>query len=155
MAGRLGSVMLKYCIILFYSGILPCYCYRSHASLAIMLKLCSNYAHFKLCLLQIMLIHCWETPQNSKRDKHPSHWHPSLPALHPHCCHWWPECHCPDAGRRCCLTCFSEFRQLSLSDVLLPHDDCTCALRHVLWLSDIMLSIIDASLMQDRNQQHG
>ena len=35
---------------------------------------CSN----KLCSFQI-----WENASNSKRDKRPSHWHPSLSTLHP------------------------------------------------------------------------
>ena len=71
---------------------------------------------------QIMLIHNWENTSNLKRDKHPSHWCLSLPALHPHCGHRWPECHCPHAGH--CLTCFSELSQLILPNYfLLPCDD--------------------------------
>jgi len=65
--------------------------------------------------LQVLLlcsIHNWVL---NLRDKYSSHCHPSLPALHPHCCHWGPECHCPYAGR--CLTHFSGFSQLTLPNL--------------------------------------
>ena len=45
---RLESIILNYCNILFYSGILPCYCNYSHASLAIVLKLCSFHVYITL-----------------------------------------------------------------------------------------------------------
>ena len=35
------SLLFSSTVLLFYSGILPCYCYYSHASLAVMLVLCS------------------------------------------------------------------------------------------------------------------
>ena len=59
-------------------------------------------------MLILRSLHGWENTSNSKTDKHPSHWRPSLPALQPRCCHRWSECYCPDAGR-----CFSEFSQLT------------------------------------------
>ena len=45
-------------VSLFYSGILPCYCFYFHASLAIVLILCS--------------FHDWENTSNSKRDISPT-----------------------------------------------------------------------------------
>ena len=102
MAQILGGLATRFessnIVLLFYSGILPCYCCYSHASLAIMLILCS--------------FHNWENTLNLKRDKRPSDWHLSLPALHCCCCHWWSECYCPDAGCR-----FSKFSQLTLPNL--------------------------------------
>ena len=39
---RLEYIMLINILLLFYSGYLPCHCYYSHTSLAIVLKLCSS-----------------------------------------------------------------------------------------------------------------
>jgi len=108
-------------IVLFHSGILSSYCYYSHASLAVIviLKLCSNYAHFII----------EKTPQNHYVQCHvyilancDTGIH--LLALHPCCHHRWSECHRPHVGH--CLTCFSELSQLTIFD-LLPRDDlCMC-----------------------------
>jgi len=92
------SLLCSNIVLLFYPGILPCYCYYSHASLVIMFILCS--------------FDNWENTSNLKRDKLPSNWHPSLPALHHHCCHWRSECYCPDAGCH-----FSEFSPFTLPNL--------------------------------------
>ena len=127
------SLLCSNVVLLFYSGILPCYCCYSHASLAIMLILCS--------------FHNWENTLNLKRDKSPSDWHLSLPALHRHCCHWWSECYCPDAGCH-----FSKFSQLTLPNLFaaiwqFAHAPCyySGTMLKCFWLtiySYIMLSII-------------
>ena len=70
------------------------------------LLLCSSCAHFIID----------KTPRTRRGTNiSSSHWCPSLPTLHPHCCNQWSECHCPHTG--CCLTCFSELSQLTLPNV--------------------------------------
>ena len=81
-------------IVLFYSGIL-------HAIVIIPMQ-----------ILLLCSFHDWENTSNSKKDKHPFHWRPFLPTLHPHCCHRWSECYCPDASRR-----FSKFSHLTPSNL--------------------------------------
>ena len=109
-AGRLVSIMLKYCIIILFQN----------SSMLVLLFPCKSCYYAQICLF-----HNWENTLNSKRDKHPSRWL-LIPALQPHCCHHWSECHCPHAG--CCLTSFSEFNQLTLPNLFAAHDDCACAL---------------------------
>ena len=66
------------------------------------LLLCSSCAHFIID----------KTPRTRRGTNiSSSHWCPSLPTLHPHCCNQWSECHCPHTG--CCLSCFSELSQLT------------------------------------------
>jgi len=105
---KLGLHLLLH--LLFFSGILPCYCYHPHAHLAIVLKLCS--------------LHSPENTSKFRRDKHPSHWHLSLATLHPCRYHRWSECHCPYVialmSLPLCwllLTCFSELNQLTTPNI--------------------------------------
>jgi len=86
--------MLKCCIIILFRN----------SSMLLLLFPCKSCYYVRFMLISKLSL-------NSKRDKHPSHWRPSLPALHPHCCHQWSECHCPHAGH--CLTHFSELSQLT------------------------------------------
>ena len=131
------SLLCSNIVLLFCSGILPCYCCYFQTSLAIMLILCS--------------FHNWENTSNLKREELPSNWHLSLTTLHHRCCHWWSERYCPDAGCR-----FSKFSQLTLPNLFAAMwQICPCILplfRHNAQMllacnySYIMLSIIDSSL---------
>ena len=99
---------------------------RKHGIKDITLSLARLYTcciYINFCLLFILCsFHDWENTSNSKRDKHLSHWHPTLPALHPCCCHWWSECHCLDAGHH-----FSELSQLTPSNLFAARTLMICA----------------------------
>ena len=124
-----------------------------NSSMLLLLFACKScyYAHIILCSF-----HNWENTLNLKRDKRPSDWHPSLPALNRHCCHQWSECYSPDAGCH-----FPEFIQLTLhvpnvhvfaAMWRFAHAPCyqySGTMLKCFWLaiiSHIMLSIIDSSL---------
>ena len=91
----------------------------------------SYYSHIGLAtMLKLVFLHSRENTSHLKRDKHPSHWHPSFTTIHPRCCNRWSEFHCPHAG--CCLTCFSELSQLTVPNVFAAtwrfvHAPCYCS----------------------------